>query len=122
MKDNQKGITIIALVITIVLLLIISGIAIGRIKGNNGILNESKQTVSNTERESAITKVMAEVYKSRSSDGTININKLNNYLSKIQKLKFNGGNITDSNKIVELPANIEVNEYRITINEDGSVE
>lgn len=41
---NKKGITLIALVITIVVLLILAGIAIGAITGENGILRSNNQS------------------------------------------------------------------------------
>lgn len=40
-KENSKGITLIALVITIVVLLILAGVTISLIVGENGILNQA---------------------------------------------------------------------------------
>ena len=37
-KENTKGITLIALVITIIILLILAGVSIAMLTGNNGIL------------------------------------------------------------------------------------
>lgn len=41
---NQKGITLIALVITIVVLLILAGVSINAIFSENGIINRAKET------------------------------------------------------------------------------
>lgn len=41
MKKNQKGITLIALVITIIVLLILAGVSIAMLTGENGILTKS---------------------------------------------------------------------------------
>ena len=41
LKSNQKGITLIALVITIIVLLILAGVAISMLSGENGILNQA---------------------------------------------------------------------------------
>ena len=41
MKKNQKGITLIALVITIIVLLILAGVSIAMLTGDNGILNQA---------------------------------------------------------------------------------
>jgi flagellar basal body-associated protein FliL len=41
---NQKGITLIALVITIIVLLILAGVTIAMLSGENGILSRSTQT------------------------------------------------------------------------------
>ena len=45
---KQKGITLIALVITIIVLIILSGVAISMIIGNNGILNQTIASKNNT--------------------------------------------------------------------------
>ena len=40
---NQKGITLIALVITIIVLLILAGVSIAMLTGDNGLLTKSRQ-------------------------------------------------------------------------------
>lgn len=52
MKSN-KGITLIALIITIIVLLILAGIGISLTIGENGILNHTKQAKVKTEEEAA---------------------------------------------------------------------
>lgn len=47
MKE-QKGITLVALVITIIILLILAGIAIASITSENGLFNRAKQAKNNT--------------------------------------------------------------------------
>lgn len=42
-KHEQKGITLIALVVTIIVLLILAGISINALAGNNGILNRATE-------------------------------------------------------------------------------
>jgi hypothetical protein len=46
---KQKVITLIALVITIVIILILAGISINAVCGNNGILTSSSDTALNVE-------------------------------------------------------------------------
>jgi len=41
LKVNNKGITLIALVITIIVLLILAGVAIATLTGDNGILTKA---------------------------------------------------------------------------------
>ncbi len=48
MKDT-KGITLIALVVTIIVLLILASVAIGQLRPDNGILSKSKQARNETE-------------------------------------------------------------------------
>lgn len=45
---NQKGITLIALVITIIVLLILAGVAIAMLTGDNGIITNAQASRSNT--------------------------------------------------------------------------
>lgn len=44
MKNNQKGITLIALVVTIIVLLILAGVSIAMLTGQNGILNRASES------------------------------------------------------------------------------
>ena len=46
---KNKGITLIALVITIIVLLILAGVSIAMLTGNNGILTQAKLAKENTE-------------------------------------------------------------------------
>lgn len=48
---NKKGITLIALVVTIVIILILSGITVGMIINDNGILKETKEAKVQAEIE-----------------------------------------------------------------------
>ena len=49
-KDNKnRGITLIALVVTIVVLLILAGISISMLTGQNGILNRAAEAKEKTE-------------------------------------------------------------------------
>ena len=52
-KNNQYGITLIALVITIIVLLILAGVSIATLTGDNGILTRA----SDASRENEITSV-----------------------------------------------------------------
>ena len=46
---NNKGITLIALVITIIVLLILAGVSIAMLTGENGILNQASKAAEMTE-------------------------------------------------------------------------
>lgn len=54
---NQKGITLIALVITIIVLLILAGVAIAMLSGDNGILTKASHSSEATAMTSAKEKV-----------------------------------------------------------------
>ena len=47
-KMQEKGITLIALVVTIIVLLILAGISISMLTGQNGILNRASEAKQNT--------------------------------------------------------------------------
>ena len=49
MKENTKGITLIALMVTIVVLLILAGISIGILTGDNGIIKQATEAKNETE-------------------------------------------------------------------------
>ena len=58
-KEN-KGVTLIALVITIVILMILAGIAIGSTVGERGTINQARQSNEQAERESIVQKIQAD--------------------------------------------------------------
>ena len=48
MMRNQKGITLIALVVTIIVLLILAGVSIAMLTGDNGILTQANAATVTT--------------------------------------------------------------------------
>lgn len=50
-KSNEKGITLIALIITIIVLLILAGISIATLTGQNGVLTKAINAGEETKRE-----------------------------------------------------------------------
>ena len=54
---NSKGITLIALVITIIVLLILAGVSIAMLTGQNGILTRANESQTETEKASISEKV-----------------------------------------------------------------
>lgn len=49
MFKKERGITLVALVVTIVVLLILAGVAISLVLGDNGIINKAKAAKTNYE-------------------------------------------------------------------------
>lgn len=76
-RKNEKGITLIALVITIIVLLILSGVSIALLTGDNGILTQAKASKISTTL--ATYKEELELYKGEKR--TENINFLDNSLN-----------------------------------------
>ena len=75
-KESQSGITLIALVITIIVLLILSGISVAYLTGDNGILKRGLQAKQVTEEKEVQEEVMEKWYeverKSIGNDYTTN--------------------------------------------------
>ena len=122
-QKNKKngGITLIALVITIIVLLILAGVTIATLTGDNGILTKAQEASENTKRANAEEQVKLAVAESIGTDGKINMDTLNSELKKIDNLTYKGSPISDSNKITSLPDTVNVDGYDVTINGDGSV-
>ena len=51
---NQRGITLIALVVTIIVLLILAGVSIAMLTGNNGIIDNAVEARNRTDKANAI--------------------------------------------------------------------
>ena len=68
---RQNGITLIALVITIIVLLILAGVSIAMLTGENGILNQAQEAKEQTEFKSAEEKVKLAIMGARATDGKI---------------------------------------------------
>lgn len=110
---KEKGITLIALIITIIVLLILASISIALITGENGIITKAWEAKTSTQRETAIEKVKIAVLGSYGIDGKINENDLNQNLSNV-------GGLT-TNLPITLPATVTVDGFEITIGADGNV-
>ena len=122
MQKNSKGITLIALVITIIVLLILAGVTIATLTGDNGILNQAGKAKDKTTEAESIERVQVEVAGSYGIDGTIDKEQLNKNLKNINGLIYNKKALSDSNKIANLPATVTLNGYDIEIDANGGVE
>ena len=76
---NQRGITLIALVITIIVLLILAGVSIAMLTGENGILNKATSSRTATNKAEAVERinlalnaVKTEIYDQQSREGQAN--------------------------------------------------
>ena len=78
MKIFKKnfGITLIALVVTIIVLLILAGISVSMLTGQNGILNKAAEAKEKTEEAQKEEQIKLAVMSSIGTDGLINLNQL----------------------------------------------
>ena len=79
---KQTGITLIALVITIIVLLILAGVSIATLTGENGILTKASGTKLATEQAEILEKLRMEVYENKLD--------IENKVTEIEFLKSKG--------------------------------
>ena len=76
MQRNTKGITLIALVVTVIVLIILAGVSISLVLGENGIVNKAKKAKENTElaktEEETMLNELAKQIEEGTSGGTTN--------------------------------------------------
>ena len=113
-------------ILNIIVLLILAGVSIAMLTGENGILNKATTAKQKTEQGTAEERVKLEVGGSFGEDGKLDTDLLNENLRKnIDGLTYNGKAITEKgvaeeNRIDSLPATVELDGYEIIINENGS--
>ena len=121
LKKANKGITLIALVITIIVLLILAAVSIATLTGDNGILTKAQNAKDLTNQKTAEEEVQIEVLGSLDNSGNINIEDLNsNLISHLTGVNYKGQPLSAENKIETLPAVVEYNGYKILISGDTS--
>ena len=74
---QKNGITLIALVITIIVLLILAGISISMLSGDNGILQKATDAKTNTEKANEKEQIQIEVLGSYNESGELKIATVN---------------------------------------------
>ena len=119
LKSN-KAITLIALVITIIVLLILAGVTIATLTGDNGLLQKATNAKQANEEASALEKIQVEVAGSYGLDGKIDLNELNKNLKHIEGLVYEDEKI-ENVTINELPAIVKLNGINFKIYNNGEI-
>ena len=117
---NQKGITLLALVITIIVLLILAGITVSAITGDNGIIKNAGQAKEETEiaNEKEIIEKATVQAMGNNKYGNIEESELQNELDKeTEEGKTKATDIGDGIEVIF----IDSNRYYI-VDKDGNVE
>lgn len=81
---NQKGITLVALVVTIIILIILAGVSINMVVGNNGIITQAQRvaretanvTIASEEQMNALVEEMNEYMSENNMETIIPVSKL----------------------------------------------
>ena len=120
LKKNNKGITLLVLVITIIILLILAGITISSITGDNGIIRNAGQAKEQTEiaNEKEIVEKATVQAMGNNKYGNIEESELQEQLNK--ETKEGKTKVSDVGKEFEVIFN-ESNRY-YTVDKDGNVE
>lgn len=105
---NNNGITLIALVVTIIVLLILAGVSISMLTGQNGILNRVAEAKDKSEESE--TKELIEMAVFNSIIGENGVSKLNK-----EKLQENISNVLEKDKAVVIDNKNET--YTIKLND-----
>lgn len=113
-KTNQKGITLIALIVTIIVLLILAGVTSAMLTGRNGIVNNAKNASEQTKKASAIESIniLLSEWKIRNLTEKTS---LENFLNEKVNIDFTSVEKRRNNFIVVKGG------YQIAISEDGKV-
>ncbi len=122
---QAKGITLIALVITIIVLLILVGITISTITGEDGILKKATSAVEKTKKEAIKERVQMQVYGSYNNDGKLDMNLLLENIKKNMKDELTEEpeyhNKDDENEQLRGCLKCKINEYNVRIDSVGEV-
>ena len=114
-RKNARGITLIALVITIIVLLILVGITINALSGENGILKRATQAKSKTGRANALEQINLAIITARTEGlGQVDKTVLRNEITKAGMTVKTDGD--------DLPYEVVSDKYLFRINEDYTVE
>ena len=111
MRKNTNGITLIALVITIIVLLILAGVSISMLTGQNGILAQAQNAKITTENRNAEEKVKLAVMSARTRSETVSLE-----LDKLKEEITNQGGTATNN---EFPLNVTMDGKNFTVASTG---
>ena len=109
---KEKGITLIALVITIIILLILAGISIASLTGS-GLFEKAKDAKTETLKADSKERIQLEVFASYGNDGKLDLEKLKDNINK---------SIPEANIIGdEFPITVTINKDTFEVDEKGNV-
>ena len=118
-KNANKGITLIALVITIIVLLILAAVSIATLTGENGILTQAGNSKTKT-TEAQVDEEIKLAYNAVQTDSLINgwdINKKAEELQKELQKEDSSATVTVDGTTLK----ISYKGYETTISEDGTI-
>ena len=112
MKRTQNGITLVALVITIIILLILAGISISALTGS-GLFGKAKESKQKTVEKTAEEQVKLAIMGSYGQDGKVNLGELKENLNKIPGIT----EITE--ETISFPKTVTIDGQEVKIEKKG---
>ena len=116
MYKNKKGITLIALVITIIVLLILAGIAISMLNGENGIINKAVKARNGMDEAKAIECIKLSMTAARTNTNKTDVSE-EDLKSELDKY-FDNAEVTQTgsnNYVIEIDGKIyKINNGQVT--------
>ncbi len=115
---EDKGITMIMLVVMIVVLIILAGITISTVIGDNGIIDSVQEAKDNSDEREISEKINLAIRDSIGIAGVLNNEDIKDNLNKIENIEGVPEEVIDSS----YPLKVTLDEkYSYTINKDGTI-
>ena len=111
-KNKERGITLIALVVTIIVLIILAGVSISMLVGKRGLIMQAKNSKTVTQEAEIIERVQSEIMELQVENKESEIGKTQ---LKVILDKYFNDVPEDYTKDTELTAKIEYGSYKIKI-------
>ena len=109
-RVKEKGITMVALVVTIIILLILVGVTIAQVSGDNGLFERTRQAVDR--------------YKNESEKEEIELGKLERYLTDFSVVGDDSSDLVEGNASVKITGltveAITTSSIKVTVTIDGN--
>jgi len=116
---KKNGVTLIALIITIIVLLILAGVSISNLGGNNGIINNAETAKTRVERSNLQETVQTEIMLEMKKNGghKLTVAELQDSNGILAKYFDNAQSVNLSNDEATLTAKEEYGGYVFTVRE-----
>ena len=114
--NGKNGITLIALVITIIVLLILAGVTIATLTGDNGILTKAQSAKTQNDKATVKEQVDLAIAASLDETGKINLGQLKTNLNNVDGINPIKEDFTDSS----FPLEVTVDGTKVTIKKDNN--
>ena len=119
MLKNNKGVTLVSLVVTIIILLILAGISISSVVGDNGLLNKATSSKTATEKKEEEEQLQIMLNNYAANELTSKYKTIKEYLDSKKKEK----ELKEVSNVIETDAgkniiDVTVNAHNITVDVD----